>query len=141
MENNKVIELLKNYRSYQYAANNCGSTDDIMLPVMISDRRRNPNMWDQTRYNRIVNMIDGAVNHVLSDDQRKIISRKYLDRNTMSLKQIAAITGCDPSTVSRWHTEAIRRLSIALQPLSEEEQEIQNFDHRFNPSWVYEEPA
>ncbi|KAE8559116.1 sigma-70 RNA polymerase sigma factor region 4 domain-containing protein [Paenibacillus polymyxa] len=142
MEHNQVTKLLKNYRSYQYAVKNCGSDDDtIRLPLVISERKRNPDSWDRTRYNRIVNMIDGAVNHVLNDDQRAVIMRKYLDRNPMTLGEISNIIHKDRTTVGRWHTEAIRRLSIALEPLTEDEKEINNVDHMFDPNWRYVEPA
>ncbi len=145
MDNNTVTELLKNYRSYKYAVNNCGRIDfepGYTVQTVYNQRfKRNPDAWDKDRYNRIVTMIEGAVNDVLSDDQRTIINRKYLDRNTMTLKQIAAITGCDASTVSRWHTEAVRRLAIALEPLTEDEREITNIDHMFETGWTYKEPA
>ncbi|OMF47719.1 sigma factor-like helix-turn-helix DNA-binding protein [Paenibacillus amylolyticus] len=133
MDNNQVTELLKDYRSYEYAVNNCGPIqDDEVLPYIISERMRDKNTWDKVRYNRIVNLIDGAVNNVLNDDQRSVIMKKYLDRNTMTLAQIAAATQRDASRVSRLHTEAIRKLSIALEPLSEKETEINNLDYMFD---------
>lgn len=138
MNNDKVTELLKNYRSYRYAVNNCGpGIEGFRLPAVISERRVNMNVWDATRYNRIVNMIDGAVNEVLSDDERTVIMRKYLDRNTLNLNEIATVLHKDRTTIGRWHTAAIRRLAIALQPLSEDEREIHNFDHMFDPNWKY----
>ncbi|UVI31203.1 sigma factor-like helix-turn-helix DNA-binding protein [Paenibacillus spongiae] len=140
MNHDQVTELLKNYRSYRYAAKNCGEPEG-RLPVLYSERRRNLNGWDQDRYHRIVNMITGAVEDVLSDDQRTVISRKYLDRNTLTLSEIADILHKDRTTVSRWHTEAIRRLTIALQPLSADEREINNVDHMFDPTWKHVETA
>lgn len=136
MLHDQVTELLKNYRSYEYAAINCGRTD-MDLPLMISERVRNPNTWDWSRYNRIVNIVKGAVDHVLSDDQRTVIVRKYLERNTLTLNEISHILHKDTSTISRWHTEAIRRLAIALEPLRADEKEINNFDHMFDPNWTY----
>jgi hypothetical protein len=131
MDHDTVVELLKNFRSYRYAAKNCREYVD-QLPVVYSERRYNLTGWDWTRYNRIVNMIQGAVDEVLSDDQRTVIQRKYLDRNTSTLSEIANAIYRDRKTVERWHKEAIKRLTIALQPLSEDEREIQNFDHMFD---------
>lgn len=139
MNHDKVTEILKNFRCYEYAANNSGRTD-MYLPPMLSERIRNPDTWDWSRYNRIVNMIRGAVDHVLSDDQRTVIMRKYLDRNTLTLNEISTILNRDRTTIGRWHTEAIRRLAIALEPLTEDEAEITTFNHRFDPNWKYKEP-
>lgn len=142
VNHDKVTELLKNYRSYKYAAQNCGpGMETYRLPLIISERRADCNMWDATRYNRIVTMVAGAVNEVLSDDERTVIMRKYFDRNTLTLNEIADALHKDPSTISRWHKAAIRRLSIALQPLTAEEAEINNFDHMFNPNWKFTETA
>ncbi|TQR97326.1 hypothetical protein [Paenibacillus ottowii] len=142
MEHNQVTRLLKNYRSYRYAVQNCGKDDDaIRLPLVISERKKNPDSWDRARYNRIVNMIDGAVNYVLNDDQRSVIMRKYLDRNPMTIGEISNVIHKDRTTVGRWHTQAIRRLSIALDPLTEDEEEINNLDHMFDPNWRHVEPA
>jgi len=136
MNHDQVTELLKNYRSYRYAANNCGDPEGRQT-ILYSERRYNMNGWDATRYNRIVNMVDGAVNEVLSDDERMVIMRKYIDRNTLNLNEIASVLHKDRTTIGRWHTAAIRRLTIALQPLSEDEREIQNVDHMFDPTWRY----
>jgi DNA-directed RNA polymerase specialized sigma subunit len=141
MNSNQVTELLKNFRSYEYAANNCQRDESIILPRVYSERRKNNRCWDEYRYNRIVNMVNGAVNEVLSDDHRTVIMRKYLERNTLTLNEIAAVLHKDRTTISRWHTEAIKRLTIALQPLSDDEREINNFDHMFEPGWEYKEPA
>jgi DNA-directed RNA polymerase specialized sigma subunit len=141
MNSNQVIELLKNFRSYDYAANNCHRDESIILPKVYSERRRNNNSWDEYRYNRIVNVVKGAVAEVLSDDHRQIINRKYLDRNTLTLGEISSIMHKDPATVSRWHKEAIKRLTIALQPLTEDEREINNIDHMFDKEWEFKESA
>ncbi|MEK4191764.1 hypothetical protein NYE59_01630 [Paenibacillus sp. FSL L8-0323] len=141
MDSNQVIELLKNFRSYDYAANNCHRDESIILPKVYSERRRNNNSWDEYRYNRIVNVVKGAIEEVLNDDHRTVIMRKYLDRNTLTLNEIATVLHKDRTTVGRWHTEAIKRLTIALQPLTEDEREINNFDHMFEHGWEYKEPA
>ena len=143
IDNDKVTELLKNYRSYRYAANNCsvGGVSPYMAPPLLTQihNRGIMNMWDASRYHNIVNMIEGAVNDVLSDDERTVIMRKYLDRNTLNLKEIADVLHKDQSTISRWHTAAIRRLAIALMPLSSDEKEISNLDHMFDPKWEFKE--
>ena len=132
MDKNELTQLLNDFRSYEYAVNNCGPiNDDEVLPYVISERMRDKDTWDKVRYNRIVTLIQGAVNNVLNDEQRAVIMKKYLDRNTMTLDQIAAATQKDPSRVSRLHTEAIRKLAIALEPLSEKEREIHNLDYMF----------
>lgn len=142
MDNNQVTELLKNFRSYEYAATMCGTpAESERQPLIYTERYRNPTSWDQQRYNRIVKLVRGAVDYVLNDDQRMVIMRKYLDRNTLSLKEIAAILHKDRTTVGRWHTEAINSLAKALHPMSEEESEITNFDHTFDRNWMFKEPA
>jgi hypothetical protein len=97
------------------------------------------NAWDASRYNRIVSMIDGAINEVLSDDERMVIMRKYIDRNPVNLNEIADSAHKDPSVISRLHTAAIRRLAIALLPLTADEREIENLDHMFDKNWRFQE--
>lgn len=132
MDKNELTKLLNDFRSYEYAVKNCGPIhDDEVLPYVISERMRNKDTWDRVRYNRIVTLIQGAVDNVLNDDQRSVIMKKYMDRNTMTLDQIAKATNKDASWISRLHTEAIRKLAIALDPLSEKETEIHNIDFMF----------
>jgi DNA-directed RNA polymerase sigma subunit (sigma70/sigma32) len=99
------------------------------LPLIEASRLRG-NAWDATRYARIVEMIEGAVNELLTDDQRMVIVRKYFDRDsdTVTFKELAARHHVDRGTISRWHKEALRRLSVALAPLSYDEMEIHNLD-------------
>lgn len=139
--NEQVVELLKNFRSYEYASMNCGRDPEAIFPSNLHKRLHERRLSDGVRYNRIVNMVRGAVDHVLNDDQKIVITFKYMERNTLTLKQISAKLGCDPSTVSRWHTEAIKKLVVALEPLTSEEKEITNFDHMFDPEWKYRETA
>ena len=146
MDNNTVTELLKNFRSYEYAAMMSIKSDVLQYeidvrPLVYTERKLNLNQWDKQRYTRIVNLIRGAVDYVLNDDQRTVIMRKYLDRNTLTLKEIAAILHKDRTTVGRWHTEAINSLAKALHPMEEDEREINNFDHMFDRNWTYKEPA
>ena len=136
MNHDKVIQLLKDYRCYKFALRNVvaerGDLTEYTLPVVISERRRHSDAWDHVRYTRIVSMLEFAIDDVLSDDQRSVIMKKYIERNPMNINEIAQLTHRDRNTVSRWHKEAIRKLSKALMPLTSDEIEITNFDHMFN---------
>lgn len=138
MNNDRVSEILSNFRSYRYAAK-VGADEGFLdgPPTLYSERRMSPNRWDASRYNRIVNTVTGAVDDVLTDEQRTVIQRRYLDRNPLTLNQIADILNCDPSTITRRHKEALRKLGIALQPL-ENELEITPFEHMFNAKKLQE---
>lgn len=143
MNKDKVTELLNDFNSYKYAVS---STDDMaggpLMPRSRTDNRLLPvNAWDNRRYSRIVKVVSGAINEVLSDNERMVIMRKYLDRNKKSLRQIAADLNRDRGTISEWHTEALKKLCIALEPLDEEYTYISNFDHMFDSEWRYKEPA
>ena len=150
MENNRVIQLLTDYRSYKFASMNLGGetvtlSEDMIRPIY-ADRipkhiSRYDKTYDQERYNRIITMLESAVNFVLNDDQRAIIMRKYMERNKMSLTEIATAIHRDRTTVTRWHKEAINSLSKALLPISNDYAEITNVDHMFDPSWTFKEPA
>lgn len=131
MDNERVSEILTNFRSYRYAAK---VGDDMGLldaaPTVYNERKRNANRWDANRYNRIVNTVTGAVEEVLTDEQRAVINRRYLDRNPLTLGQIADAIHRDRSAVSRLHKTALKKLGIALKPL-EDETEITPFEHMF----------
>lgn len=132
MDNGRVSEILSNFRSYRYAAK-VGEEHLDGAPTLYNDRRRSPDRWDATRYNRIVNTVTGAVDEVLTDDEQKVITRRYLDRNPLTLGQIAETINRDRTAVSRIHKSALKQLSIALKPL-EEDLEITPFEHMFNNS-------
>ncbi|OMF48605.1 sigma factor-like helix-turn-helix DNA-binding protein [Paenibacillus peoriae] len=143
MDKNKVIELLTDYNSYEFAAKNAQhKSGGIPMPATILDLNvegRKPkilgiNSWDDRRYNRIVALTKKALDEVLSDDQRSVIMKKYLDRNTMSLNQIANYMGRDRGTISKWHTQALNKLTKALAPLDVEFMEIENVDFMFKPA-------
>lgn len=143
MDKNKVTELLNDFNSYRFAVN---STRDEgggpLMPRSVTDNRLLPvNVWDNRRYTRIVTIVNGAINEVLSDDERLVIMRKYIDRNKKSLHAIAKDLNRDRGTISEWHTEALKKLCIALEPLDEEYTLISNFDHMFQDGWRYQEPA
>lgn len=130
MNQDKVTELLKNYLSYKFAISNgiapFQSEDTLGMPMGGTYGSRIPRVWgssgsmleserDFVRYTRIVRAIDGAVNDVLNDDQAKTIRKKWLDRNRRTLAEISEELHVDPSTVGRWHKEALKQLSTALQ--------------------------
>ncbi|MDG0791931.1 hypothetical protein OMP38_14520 [Cohnella ginsengisoli] len=129
MTNDQLIQLLTDYKSYKFALKNVGK-QDLGIPLYQAERMRMlPNEWDGTRYARIVEMIDGAINELLTDDQRMVIMRKYIDRENASLTKIGKEKNIHCSSISRWHTEALRRLRVALEPLTSTEWEITNVDH------------
>lgn len=149
MDNNTVIRMLTDFRSYKFAVlnlkNNHVEISDNQLPVY-ADRKprfisRYNTGYDYARYTRIVEMVESAVNYVLNDDQRTIIMRKYMDRNTMGLSEIATSLHKDRTTVGRWHKEAINKLSKALLPINNDYMEITNVDHMFDAEWTFKEPA
>lgn len=128
MDKNKVTEMLKKYRSYKFAVSNgiapYNPYDDIGMPRGGGYGSRIPSLggsgstWqseqDFLHYSRAVAAIEGAVADVLDDDQATVIRRKYMDRNKRTLAQIAAERKVDPSTVTRWHKEALKHLADAL---------------------------
>lgn len=150
MDNNTVTKLLTDFRSYKFALMNLGVDETVNNPANIrpiySERvpkhiSRYDTAYDRERYTRIVTMVESAVNYVLNDDQRTVIMRKYLERNTMNLDEIANILHKHRTTVGRWHREAINKLSKALLPISKDYMEISNIDHMFDPNWTFKEPA
>ncbi|KKO51138.1 sigma factor-like helix-turn-helix DNA-binding protein [Paenibacillus sp. DMB20] len=143
MDKNKVVYLLSRFNSFEYAVR---KTQDAhggpLLPRNKIDNRLLPaNVWDNRRYTRIVEFIRGAINELLSDNERMVIMRKYLDRNKMSLKEIANDLNRDRGTISKWHTGALEQLCTALEPLDDEYVHISNLDHMFDQDWRYSESA
>lgn len=131
MTRDQITELLKNYRSYKYAVRNfelnhepAASTANYdFMPRAQGFRSSAPlnnngltfqDEIDYQLYKRAVKAIEGAVNDVLSDDERTVIKRKWMDPNRITLAQIAQQKGVHPVTVKRWHKEALKALSIAL---------------------------
>lgn len=149
MDNNTTTELLKNFRSYKFAVMNLqdeGCELSTSGLTIYSDRKprfisRYDKSYDYARYTRIVEMVESAINYVLNDDQRSIIMRKYIDRNTMGLSEIATALHKDRTTVGRWHKEAINKLAKSLFPIEDDYMEITNVDHMFDAEWMFKEPA
>jgi hypothetical protein len=125
--NDKVTELLKNYKSYKYAVRNgiAPHDDSIDLgirsggfgsrsPILSGRGSWDASINDYNQYSRAVNMIEGAVREVLDDNERKVIELKYLERNTITLVQIAYRIGYSETQVKRFHKSALKQLSQAL---------------------------
>ncbi|MDP9676266.1 hypothetical protein J2W97_002261 [Paenibacillus jamilae] len=145
MDKEKVIKLLIDYRSYEFAVRNMdlgiGSSGPLMPINMKNHRLMRAGDWDYRRYSLIVKMIKGAVDEVLSDNERTVITRKYLDQNKKSIKQIAHELHRDRGTVTSWHTSALKHLINALGPLDEEFEHIENCDHMYDRDGHFRYPA
>jgi len=122
--------MLKNYRSYRYAVSNgvapWESHDTRGMPMNGEFGSRVPKAWtgsgdssysewDYKRYSKAIAVVEGAINEVLDDNQRTVIMRKYVDRNSRTLCEIANDLDKDERTIRRWHKEAIRQLTNALK--------------------------
>ncbi|MVP00361.1 sigma factor-like helix-turn-helix DNA-binding protein [Paenibacillus lutrae] len=129
MNQNKVTELLKNYRSYRYAISNGISPhqqDDISgMPMGGGYGSRPPmgfggrgtilsSLMDYQQYRRVVSLIDGAVQEVLDDEENSVIELKYLARNTLTLALIAKRKGLSEKTVGTIHKRALNKLTLAF---------------------------
>lgn len=127
MNHNKITELLKNYRSYRYAVSNGiapHDEEDVLMPFNRTFGPRIPRLhgrgtWDKSitdyrHYSYVVTMIDGAVREVLTDEERKIIELKYLERNPITLERIADRIGYNERTIRRYHKTALKKLTLAL---------------------------
>lgn len=140
MNRDGVTKLLKDYRSYRRAmqnyerfrpvpaagvANYSGMPGGSGAPTLffapqgrMADIYRLDlvDQFDYELYRDIVFIIDMTVDDVLSDNERHVIKRKWMDRNPMSLSEIALNFPRDinEKTVRRWHKEALRKLTLAL---------------------------
>lgn len=136
MNKEQLVETLKNYRSMKYAIRNgvapYQADDTRGMPMGGGYGSRPPagingrgstlqSIMDLNRYTRVVEAIDGAVVDVLSDNQRTVIYRKYLDRNTTTLFEISKQLDKDESTIRRWHKEALNQLETCLKFVDFEE--------------------
>lgn len=125
----KVTELLKNYRSYQYAMKQYETTGWVAISgTGYSDMPRGGGFGsrapvrfavdsledtrDYNRYRRIVDAIDGAL-HTLGELEESIIRFKWM--HDLTLVQIAERKNYSVSTIKRTHKQAFRKLVICLQ--------------------------
>jgi predicted DNA-binding protein (UPF0251 family) len=127
-DRNRVVELLKNYRSYRYAVSNGiaphVADDTAGMPMGGSYGPRVPSLlrgsWDvptddYRRYSRAVKMVEGAVSEVLDDNESIIISMKYMERNSLTLEKIAERTGISERTIKSYHKRALTKLTVCLR--------------------------
>ncbi len=123
----KVVELLKNYRSYRYAVSNGiaphVAEDNTGMPMGGGYGPRIPTLtrgtWDEStddyrRYSRVVRLVSGAVEDVLNDEEQKVIQYKYMERNTLTLSQIADKMNMSERRVLYLHKKALKSLTNAL---------------------------
>lgn len=138
----KVTRMLKNYRSYKYAVSNgiapFQEEDTTGMPMAFSFGSRPPtglmgrgtmlaSQSDYRAYQRAVQAIDGAVNEVLNDEQQTVIRYKYMERNTLTLIQIADDKlHCHERRAIYLHRKALKALHLALMFV--DEPEIINLD-------------
>lgn len=129
MNRDKVTELLKNYRSYKYAVSNGIAphepNDTLGMPMGLEYGPRAPRAFgergntlqsvsDYRKYRTAVRAVDGAVDEVLSDDEQKVIKYKYLERNTLTLYQIADRFNMSERQAKYMHKKALKSLTVAL---------------------------
>jgi hypothetical protein len=138
IDKNKVTELLGNYRSYLQAiynyehykplpsasiANYSAMPSGSGATELFFDRTGKAadmgftsalDNYDHEMYVAIVTIIQFTVSQVLNDDERYVITHKWLERNTLDLCKIAIIKDKDESTIRRWHRKALKKLSIAF---------------------------
>lgn len=121
----KVIEMLKNYRSYRYAVANgiapyegdtCfgGSEYGSRMPSLYRGNTVQTEQ-DYRSYKRVVQAIDGAVEEVLDNDEQDVIRYKYLERNNLTLEQIADRNKISIRTIKRAHKRALTKLVMSLR--------------------------
>lgn len=128
MNKDQVIQALKDYRSYKYAISNgiAAYVEDDMagMPMGGSYGSRAPSLsrgtfisstTDYLKYKRFIAVLEGAINDVLSDNERMVIMRKYIDRNSTTLYQISLDKDKEEKTIGRWHKSALDKISKALQ--------------------------
>lgn len=136
-DRNKVVELLKNYRSYRYAVSN-GIAPHVADDMTGSGGGYGPRVptlfrgtWDAStddynRYSRAVRMVEGAVSEVLDDHEADIVRMKYMERNSLTLEKIAERTGISERTIKSYHKRALTKLTVCLRFV--EAPEIINID-------------
>lgn len=129
MDRDKITELLKNYRSYKYAVSNgiapFVEDDTAGMPMTLDYGSRPPrglagrgstqgSLMDYRQYKRVVQAIDGAVSDVLGDEEQKVIRYKYMERNTLTLAQIADSYNMSERRALYLHKKALKALTLAL---------------------------
>lgn len=127
MNQDKVVELLKDYRSYKFAISNgiagYNPYDDTGMPRGGGYGSREPRLgggstfqsqMDYRLYTQVVRLVDAAVMELLDDHERAVIESKYLSREKKTLERIAEIMDKDVRTIRRWHKAALKELTKAF---------------------------
>lgn len=129
-DKDKVITLLKNYRSYRYAVQNgvAPFVEEDALDVRVGSGfgprpprgfggrgSLAPSLYDYQQYKHVVQLIDGAVRDVLDDAQQKVIQYKYLERNTLTLREIGYTFFGSEDRAKYLHRKALHALTLALK--------------------------
>lgn len=151
IDKNGMSELLSNYLSYKQAIYNyehykpfpsAGTANYSGLPSgsgaperFFAEVGKRADMgltsaldqYDHDMYSAIVHLIEFTVSQVLNDDERFVITHKYLQRNGMNLSQIADFKDKGESTIRRWHKQALKKLVISFGCLHKVPQ-IENFE-------------
>lgn len=141
IEKTKVTQLLSNYLSYKAAianyerykpmpsagiANYSGMPSGSGAPEAFFDRVGKMgdmgfttalDVFDYGIYSAVVDVIEFTVAQVLTDDEKYVIQRKWMDRNPMNLCKIAIIKNRDESTIKRWHKNALGKLSRSFSSI------------------------
>lgn len=144
----RITRMLKNYKSYRYAVSNgiapyeegesifCASGYGSRPPAGLMGRGSLlPSMNDFTTYSRAVNAIDGAVREVLNDEEQSVIRYKYMERNTLTLAQIADKFNMCERRAQYLHKKALKALTLALKFV--DEPEIINLDAMIDGVKIY----
>lgn len=129
MDKGTLKDILHHFRSYSYAAKMGDEFLEGAQPVY-SERRRQVNRWDATRYVRIVTAVSGAIEDVLTDEQAEVIRYKYLIKNPQTFEAIAQTMDRGERTVRKRHNQAMYKLGIALSTF-DTDPEITPFEHMF----------
>ncbi len=129
MNQDKVTELLRNYRYYRYAVRMYETDKPVFLSATeYSDMPRGstlggaripkfigPSFDDQLdyeRYRKAVDYIEGAL-ETLTDEEQSVIKLRWMDE--LSLDQIADRKSYSRSTIKRTHKRALAKLTICLR--------------------------
>lgn len=135
-----VMELLRNYRSYRFAVSqgihSYREEDRVGMPRTSSFASFEPRLTDGNtelvekdyrKYMRAVRLISAAVEDVLDDDCQRVIKLRYMERNTLTLDEIAERLHTSRSRIYRLHDKSIDLLCFALRFI--DAPEIINLDH------------
>lgn len=137
-----VMELLRNYRSYRFAVSQgihpYREDDRVGMPRVGGFASLEPSICagdtrltelDYKKYKRAVWLISAAVEDVLDDDSQRVIKLRYMERNALTIDEIAERLHTSRTRVYRLHDKSIASLCFALRFV--DAPEIMNLDHIF----------